>query len=486
MLEAPGAEPAFIVAGLGFGDEGKGSVVDWLVRTQAATAVLRYNGGPQAAHHVVLTDGRAHCFSQFGAGTLVPGVATYLSRFMVLDPLALEAEERALRRLGVTDAWPRLTVDPRCIVVTPFHALLNQMQELARGAERHGSCGRGIAQARLDAERGSFPVVRMSDLLALRRLRDHLRLLWRMKLDVAEQLAEAHAERPGMAALIADLRRPERADLLAARYHGLARGARFALRAEARFSGPIVLEGAQGALLDQEHGFWPHVTPSDTTFRWGEDLLRELGLSQVPMRVGVLRAYATRHGAGPLPSEDPALAASCPEAHNGHHAWQGPFRLGWFDAALSRYALQRLERCDQLVLTNLDRLAGLGPLRVGVGYEGDLRIPDDLGRAAAAGLDARAQLTKRLSACVPRYASAEGFDDPGSPAAHAYLELLESGDVLGRRIDVVSVGPTAAHKRVRGRAPVNRLHSTTRTAAILLKVAGPKAPVCRLTSSSPR
>src|SRR4051794_33587520 len=123
---------AWIVVDLGFGDAGKGSVVDFLVREHQTHTVVRFNGGAQAAHNVVLPDGRHHTFSEFGSGTFVPGVRTHLSRFMLVDPAALLAEERHLRSLGVSDAFERLSVDGRAIVVTPFQKAANRLREMSR------------------------------------------------------------------------------------------------------------------------------------------------------------------------------------------------------------------------------------------------------------------------------------------------------------------------------------------------------------------
>ncbi len=398
---------AWIVAGLGFGDEGKGSVVDWLARRYGATAVVRYNGGAQAAHHVVTPEGRTHCFAQFGAGAFVPGVRTHLSRFMVVDPLALAAEARAL---ALADAYARLSADPGCVVVTPFHRLVNRIREAARGDARHGSCGLGIAEARLDSERAGLPVVRLGDALDPARLRRTLRLLWHVKVDQAEQIPGADPD------LLDDLRRPDRADALVEAYGDITR--RFRLTDAPDLGERVVFEGAQGVLLDREHGFWPHVTPSDTTFRQA----LELAAGAEVERVGVLRAYHTRHGAGPLPSEDDGLTRALPDAHNADHPWQGRFRIGWFDAVLARYALRVVGGVDTLVLTNVDRLAGLRA-RVATAYE----RPVDL--------DDRATRTDALFAARPRLVET---DAPVAAIAEA----------LGRRVDVVSTGPTARDKRV--------------------------------------
>jgi adenylosuccinate synthase len=402
---------AWIVAGLGFGDEGKGSVVDWLARRHGATTVVRYNGGAQAAHHVVTPGGRTHCFAQFGAASFVPGVRTHLSRFMVVDPLALAAEAHAL---GLPDAYARLSADPACVVVTPFHRLLNRIREAARGDARHGSCGLGIAEARLDSERPGLPVVRLGDALDPARLRRTLRLLWHVKVDQAEQIPGADPD------LLADLRRPDRVEALVSAFADVVR--RFRLTDAPDLGDRVVFEGAQGVLLDREHGFWPHVTPSDTTFRQALALLDGAWETE---RVGVLRAYHTRHGAGPLPTEDEALTRAVPDAHNGEHPWQGRFRLGWFDGVLARYALRVVGGVDTLVVTNLDRLAAR-MARVASTYE-------QMADLAAGDRDAT---TRALFAARPRYTECAAASLPDA-IAH----------VAGRRVDVVSLGPTADDKR---------------------------------------
>src|SRR5215213_5251193 len=142
---------AFLTVDLGFGDAGKGSIVDFLTHEHAAHTVVRYNGGAQAAHRVVTAGAnpREHVFAHFGSGTLA-GAATHLSRFMLLDPLAMLAEEQHLRELGVDDAFERTTIDEQALVLTPFQRAVNRLRELARGDARHGSCGMGIGETMVD------------------------------------------------------------------------------------------------------------------------------------------------------------------------------------------------------------------------------------------------------------------------------------------------------------------------------------------------
>src|ERR1700683_294605 len=173
-----------IVCGLGFGDEGKGAVTDYLCSQDSADpahAVVRFNGGAQAAHNVVTADGRHHTFAQFGSGSSTPGVRTHLSRFMLVDPLALAAESAHLASVGVGDALGRLSIDRDALLTTPYHRAANRAREKARGQDRHGSCGMGIGETARYALENPGDAPRAADCSAprtlarqLARLRDRL------------------------------------------------------------------------------------------------------------------------------------------------------------------------------------------------------------------------------------------------------------------------------------------------------------------------
>jgi adenylosuccinate synthase len=177
-----------IVVDLGYGDAGKGTIVDWLcARPEQGSGVLagarpprtvvRFNGGAQAAHNVVTRDGRQHTFAQFGSGTFAPGVRTHLSRFMLVDPLALAAEAAHLAAAGVADALDRLTVDRDALLTTPYHRAANRARELARGTDRHGSCGIGIGETARYSLDYPADAPRAGDCDAPRRLTRKLTLL---------------------------------------------------------------------------------------------------------------------------------------------------------------------------------------------------------------------------------------------------------------------------------------------------------------------
>ena len=424
-----------IVVDLGFGDAGKGGVVDHLCRSTDVHTVVRFNGGAQAAHNVVAPDGRHHTFAQFGSGTLVPGVRTHLSRFMLVDPLALATEAAHLRTLGVADPFARLTVDRRALLTTPYHAAANRIRETARGADRHGSCGVGVGETAAyaldhpeDAPTAGDCTGAARLLAVLTRLRDRLTA----DLGLSEPLG------------------PPPADCASA-FRAFA--ARTTLTDDSYLprllhANSLVFEGAQGVLLDEWHGFHPYTTWSTTTFANAETLLAEAGTGSgiaPALRLGVLRSYTTRHGPGPLVTEDPTLASTLPEPHNGHGRWQGAFRLGHFDAVAHRYALAACGGADALALTHLDAPARFRYLSLCETYDLDGDDISTLPAAEPGDLARQAALTTALLRARPGRTRTPG------PGARAWTEAVEAA--LDIPVLLTSHGPRSTDKHLLTRAP---------------------------------
>ncbi|MEW1735800.1 adenylosuccinate synthetase [Nocardia beijingensis] len=369
-----------IVVDLGFGDAGKGATVDWLCAPESGfevCAVVRFNGGAQAAHNVI-AEGRHHTFAQFGSGTFA-GVPTLLSRHMLVEPIALAAEARQLAALGVRDPLSSLRIDGRALLTTPIHIAANRAREDARGSARHGSCGRGIGETAGYALAHAAPTV--ADCLRPPVLRRKLR-------ELAAHYGPLIAPSEHRFEPIDDLVDMYREFAAAVRIVGDDQLARLARR------GTVVFEGAQGVLLDEWRGFHPHTTWSTAEPRTARAMLAEIGASGCVL--GVTRTYQTRHGAGPFPTEDAGL--DLPEPHNTSGRYQGEFRLGHLDTVLLRYAIEVSGGIDGLAVNHLDVA---GKLYAATSYAVDGRTLDTLPIGRWQDLDHQRELTRTLTRAQP-------------------------------------------------------------------------------------
>jgi adenylosuccinate synthase len=383
---------AIITVGLGFGDEGKGATVDFLTREYEADLVVRYCGGSQAGHNVQLPDGRRHTFSQFGAGTLVTQPCrprTYLGPAVIIDPPALLREAAHLAELGVSDPSAFLTIHPRCLVTTVWHRSLNRLRELARGADRHGSCGQGIGEARQYWLRYGSDAIVAADLDSPDVLRGKLELLrQRALLEMQELLPRIEAEG------LQDL------DLWDLSAEAVAQDLSEGIRSGVVISTTVpdfrtaIFEGAQGILLDEYRGFHPHTTWSTVTAHHASDLVHAMGVDAVAV-LGITRAYTTRHGDGPLPTFSPDLTRQLEDPGNPWNAWQGGPRSGWLDLPLLRYAAAVAGPLDGIVVNHLDQMPDTGWLLCDAYREGTLSA------SVTPNLEWQARLTRQLRQAHP-------------------------------------------------------------------------------------
>lgn len=358
---------AFVTLDLGFGDASKGSITEALVRRHGIKLVARYSGGCQAAHHVVLEDGAAHCFSQYGSGTLA-GAGTLLTEHVLIDPIRMMNERKVLIPKIANE--PTAYVAGAALVVTPYHAALNRLKERARGEGRHGSCGVGIGET---AKYGLayWDALRIRDLSDRTETSDRLKAIKDRLKDEALEAWETMGN-PFRADATEDLMLFETDQALEAlieRYAHFTKTVNIIDNArvhELISSQDTVWEGAQGVLLDEDYGFHPYTTWSRVTLCHATETLQAAGITEVT-NIGILRAYCHRHGAGPFPTENEGLRPLYGEPHNGTNAWQGVFRVGYFDLPLARYALKvasgtqygiHWQGCPihQLALTHLDKI----------------------------------------------------------------------------------------------------------------------------------
>lgn len=347
------------VIGASFGDEGKGLITDYLCATQGAGMVVRFNGGAQAGHTVVTPDRQRHVFKHFGSGTFC-GVPTFLSQFFTVNPILFFHELAELRRLGLA---PVVYAHPTCMVTTFADMLINQRLETARGAGRHGSVGVGISET---WERNQVPelAITMADLWNGVQLRPRLGAICGRYAEFRTGAAIADSE-----AMIEAF--VQACEQFAAVVQPLGIG-------QCR---EPVFEGAQGLLLDQDRReFFPHVTRSNTGLKNVRALCFDAGLELGDVYY-VSRTYVTRHGAGPLPGEDPAMSFA--DDTNRPNEFQGTLRFAPLDptALLKRCAEDfggpgfrvALTHCDQRPPPLNADLYAYGPRRIDVERDAERR-----------------------------------------------------------------------------------------------------------------
>jgi adenylosuccinate synthase len=415
-----------VVIGAQWGDEGKGKIVDLL--TERAAAVVRFQGGHNAGHTLVI-DGAKTVLSLIPSGILHPGVRCLIGNGVVLSLEALLKEADALVQKGVP-VYERLSVSPNCALILPSHIALDRARERAKGVNAIGTTGRGIGPAYED--KVGRRAVRVADLFQRDRLAARLgevldfhnfvlsRYFSAETLDFQRVLEDLVAQGERVQPLVADVSE--------------------SLREEMRRGGNLLFEGAQGALLDNDVGTYPFVTSSNT-IAGAAAVGTGLGPRDIHRVLGIVKAYTTRVGAGPFPTElfDQTGEHLSRVGHEFGAVTGRPRRCGWFDAVALRRAVLH-NSLSSLGVTKLDVLDGLDTLQICTGYriDGEVREQPPL-------------LPHRFSECEPVYESHPGWTEPTSGItefaklpenARRYLARMEQ--LAGVPIDIVSTGADRA------------------------------------------
>jgi adenylosuccinate synthase len=408
-----------VVVGAQWGDEGKGKLVD--VLAERADWVVRYQGGANAGHTVDLGD-RTFVLHQIPSGILHPGVRCAIGNGVVLDPDTLFDEIDGLVKAGV-DVEGRLYVSERAHLVLPYHKLVDGASASSKAI---GTTGRGIGPAYEDkvARRG----VRVLDLRHPEKLRE---VVEKGAENARSRLTRSGSDqRVDTDAVIAQLER------LAKRLLPLAEDVSLTVHRAIKSNAAVLLEGAQGSLLDIDHGTYPFVTSSNTT-AGGASIGVGIGPTAIDRVLGVVKAYTTRVGNGPLPTElEEPLQTQVRKLGNEFGATTGRARrCGWFDALVVRYAT-RVNGLSDLAVTKLDVLDTLDMLGLCVGYEIDGELHEEFPSDLIA-----------LEKVVPKYEWFEGWKQSTATArtladlpaqARRYLDRIES--LVEAPITYVSVG----------------------------------------------
>ena len=428
--------PATVIVGLQWGDEGKGKTTDFLAEQVAM--VVRYQGGDNAGHTVVTGD-EVFKLHLVPSGVLYPHITSVIGNGVVVNPATLIAELDMLTSRGIDVS--RVRVSRSAHVILPYHVALDRGNEARLAGAKVGTTGRGIGPAYGD--RAWRTGLRMEDLLDGAILRARLeRVLPDKNLVLASM---------GSATFSVD-------DLVD---QGLAWGTRleahlddstWLVQAALARGEHVLLEGAQGTLLDLDHGSYPFVTSSNPV-AGGACTGGGIGPLQVDEVMGVMKAYATRVGSGPFPTEltDDVGAGIAARGHEVGTTTGRPRRVGWFDAVPLRYAVA-VNSVSSIMLNKLDILSGLPTIRLCVAYEVDGRRLDRWPSSASA-----------LAEAIPVYEDFPGWDEPIHDVrgladlpenARRYLTALE--EHAGVPIVLVSVGPERTQTIERAWRPMRR------------------------------
>ncbi|WP_421869861.1 adenylosuccinate synthase [Motiliproteus sp.] len=412
-----------VVLGTQWGDEGKGKIVDLL--TEQAAAVARFQGGHNAGHTLVI-DGEKTVLHLIPSGILRDDVLCMIGNGVVLSPEALLKEMAELEQRGVP-VRERLRLSPACPLILPYHIALDQARELARGNAKIGTTGRGIGPAYEDkvARRG----LRLGDMMNPERFATKLKEVLEYHNFVLTNYYKVDAidyqQTLDQAMQMAEELRPMVIDVTEKLHQYRNNGDN------------ILFEGAQGSLLDIDHGTYPFVTSSNTT-AGGVATGSGFGPLYLDYILGITKAYTTRVGSGPFPTElfDEIGEHLAVKGHEVGATTGRDRRCGWFDAVALRHSIQ-INSVSGICLTKLDVLDGLETIKICVAYQ------DAEGNAVPMPVDSEA-----FEAVVPVYEEMPGWSettfgaksmDQLPQAALNYIKRLE--ELVGAPIDIVSTGP---------------------------------------------
>jgi len=459
-----------------FGDEGKGSFVDYIASTHNIKQVVRYNGGSQASHTVTTPQGILHKFSQLGSAMFLDGCHTYISGNMVVNPFNLVEETRQFaEKTGqeTQSVLQRVSIDDSCYIVTPYHKLVNQMREISEGDGRRGSVGTGVSEVRRILSERNIGI-KMQDLFDRTLLPEKLGILYSctkefydankntIDRETPASVRDSFMEEArfllesGSAAYICK----ELQSLLSSNKFNITFDACARLQAD----NGIVFEGAQGLLIDEVYGFKPNTTILDTTIENALNICEALKAGNI-VKIGVAKAFTSRHGMGAFPTETAELNGKIDDANQESSFWNGAMRFGWFDAVLMRYA-QSVNNVDELFMSSIDKLDSFATIKICNSYRYSGEIDDEFNAAfeyerkggcafISNIIKNTMNISKYLHQCIPVYIELDGWERDTSQTKEAsslpqnclsYIAEIERQTNI--RISLLSVGATRNEKLV--------------------------------------
>jgi adenylosuccinate synthase len=412
-----------VVIGTQWGDEGKGKIVDWLA--ESAQGVVRFQGGHNAGHTLWI-NGKKTILRLIPSGIMHPDLVCYIGNGVVLSPEALLKEIAELEQSGI-NVRGRLQISEACSLILPYHVALDQAREARRGEAKIGTTGRGIGPAYEDkVGRRALRIQDLFDPVAFRKKVEEVldlhnfvltKYLGAAAVSCDEVCDQAMALAPAIAPMVKDVS----SALFSAQQAGQ----------------NLLFEGAQGALLDVDHGTYPFVTSSNCV-AGAAAAGAGVGPQTLSYVLGITKAYATRVGSGPFPTElDDEIGTHLASVGKEFGSVTGrPRRCGWFDGAALKRSV-RLNGISGLCITKLDVLDGLNTIKIGIGYELDGSLVDVLPCGAAAVAKAKPVFEE-----MPGWTeSTVGITEFERLPLNAQRYLNRMSEVCGVGIDMVSTGP---------------------------------------------
>ena len=475
-----------ILCGMQFGDEGKGTFVDYLIYANNSDCIIKYNGGSQASHTVITPEGVTHKFSQLGSGMFNEKCHTYLTENMVvnLGNLLVEIEIFSLNTgIPKEELLDRIHIHENCYVVTPYHKLINKLRELSKGSDRRGTVGTGVSEVNnLLNEKTTFPNnklgLQVKDIFneynknliieKLKALQEYLTDFYNknkkeIEKNIPEELKESlHKE--------INFLMNKKSYLYVANSYIV----EFKLNSKLKnciystYEDDIkskhqkaIFEGSQGLLIDCAYGIKPNTTFLDTTNNFALSICSN---NDKITKIGIAKSFCSRHGIGIFPTESTQLNSMIFDENQDVTFWNGKIRFGWFDAILFRYA-QKVNKVDEVYLSSLDKLDNFDNIKICNEYLYKGVVDDDFKKIfeyyikdkkviiTDIKLSNIALLGDYLKNITPIYINVKGWQTDTSnikeykelpESCKMYIKTLEH--LINIPITLISVGPTRNEK----------------------------------------
>lgn len=481
---------SWILCGMQFGDEGKGTFVDYLAHENNIDCVIRYNGGSQASHTVITPSGVLHKFSQLGSGMFFEKCHTYITENMVvnLDNILVEMDVFSTNTgIAIADLRDRIHIHENCFIVTPYHKLINKLRELSKGENRRGTVGTGVSEVRyLLAEPRNFsndiPLgIQVKDIYGkhsnlikrMKKLEEYVSEFYKNNQDVIWKNVPKEIEE-NLKTEVQILLKPDAYMDITSKYEDKFKyyiPKKYDLRkcvysvyetTLRKNCKNAIFEGTQGLLLDCNYGIKPNTTFLDTTNHFALDISY---YRDNITKIGIAKAFMSRHGLGVFPTESSEVSEKICDENQEETFWNGKVRFGWFDAVLLRYA-QKINQVDELFISSIDKLDDFENIKICNEYiyhgekvdekfkeifeyyilsNGQVNITDIK--------QSSEELGEYLEKCTPKCISMKGWKTSLSEITDKSelplecIEYIRMIEVLTRiPITLISVGPTRNNK----------------------------------------